>query len=322
MASPPGLPPIPAEIATIAGPSLLGICFNWGFMGVLVVQLYFYYINFPHDTKGIKALVSGLAILDIVQTVLVTADAFHWFAFGFGNMERLDDTFLSSWDVPMLDSLISLIVQIFYCWRIYVLRKSLVFPVIITVAAATQAAFGILTAVKSNELGKLSLIGSTEAKVAFQTTWLVGSAVVDVTIAVVITWTLLRARNKGFISSHSLINRIVQMTVETNALTGGVAVTAVVIYLTVPQHSTYVVPPAAIMGKLYSNCLVAILNNRNIIASAAAVATPMGTTAAVSNNLPTFRVPNTNVHVVEHMDLPPMEMSDFGKETYGSQFQV
>jgi len=63
---------------------MLGICFNWGFMGLLVVQLYFYHSNFSSDTKAIKALVYGLFTLDILQTVLVTADAFHWFVFGFG----------------------------------------------------------------------------------------------------------------------------------------------------------------------------------------------------------------------------------------------
>lgn len=67
---------------------------------------------------------------------MITADAFHWFVFGFGNMNTLDQTFLNSWDVPMLDAIISLIVQSFYSWRVYVLRKSFVFPAIITMVCA------------------------------------------------------------------------------------------------------------------------------------------------------------------------------------------
>ena len=62
---------------------------------------------------------------------MVTADAFHWFVFGFGNMNRLDDTFLNSWDVVLIDSVVALIVQSFYCWRIYLLQESVILPIFI-----------------------------------------------------------------------------------------------------------------------------------------------------------------------------------------------
>ena len=78
----------------------------------------------------------GLFLLDVLQTALVTADAFHWFVFGFGNMITLDDTFINSWDVPFLDAVIATIVQTFYCWRIWILSKSLVFPIFIFLVRA------------------------------------------------------------------------------------------------------------------------------------------------------------------------------------------
>ncbi|KAJ6556298.1 hypothetical protein B0H19DRAFT_1262380 [Mycena capillaripes] len=299
-------------------------------------------------------LVYGLAILDILQTALVTADAFHWFVFGFGNMDRLDDTFLNSWDVPMLDALISLIVQVFYCWRIYVLRKTLVFPALISVVGnpslyslPLQPPSGFRHPVhfrdcdgcegkrncpshkspssssvnQANQLGKLSLIGSTKAKVAFQTTWLVGSAVADVAIAVVLSWTLLRARSKAFATSHSLINRIVQLTVETNALTASVAVIAVVVYLAVPAHTTLVVPPTAIIGKLYTNCLIAVLNNRPILAGLSTGASCGTAINSGSCSMPSFQANPARIHVVQHIEQTDsmMEMSAFGKKTHGSE---
>lgn len=151
---------------------MIGICLNWGFMGVLVVQICkhahskitvaahrhpfsdFYHLTFRQDPRAIRFLgnhictfiltclnvtvsVYGLFLLDIAQTCLVTADAFHWFVFGFGNMVRLDDTFLNSWDVPFLDAVIATIVQTFYCWRIWILTKSLVFPILIFLVRST-----------------------------------------------------------------------------------------------------------------------------------------------------------------------------------------
>jgi hypothetical protein len=62
----------------------------------------FYHGNFPGDTRFIKALgalylfiavectiltatrvlqVYGVALLDVAQTIMVTADAFHWFVY-------------------------------------------------------------------------------------------------------------------------------------------------------------------------------------------------------------------------------------------------
>ncbi|KAI0807754.1 hypothetical protein C8Q74DRAFT_1363226 [Fomes fomentarius] len=241
------LPAIPSDIAIITGPAMIGICLNWGFMGVLVVQIYFYHLTFRQDPRAIRFLVYGLFLLDIAQTCLVTADAFHWFVFGFGNMVRLDDTFLNSWDVPFLDAIIATIVQTFYCWRIWILTKSLVFPILIFLVSLTQCGAGIATAVKAFQGHKLSLISVEE--VAQQTTWLVASVVADILITAVMSYTLLRSRSRT-LSAKSTIDRIVRITVETNMLTAGVAIIGLGLYLGFPNHPTLVVPPTAVIGKL------------------------------------------------------------------------
>ncbi|KAJ7510693.1 hypothetical protein B0H11DRAFT_1031544 [Mycena galericulata] len=292
MAASATLPAIPFDISLITGPTMVGICLNWGFMGVTIVQLYIYYSNFPADSKTIKALVYSLGILDLVQTGLVTADAFHWFVYGFGNMDRLNDTFLNSWDVPLLDSVISLVVQVFYCWRILALRKSYLFPVLITMVSIVQCSAGVVTAVKAHQLGKLSLI-STE--VVEQTIWLVGSAVADVAIAIVLSWTLLRVRTVAHLPTQGVIMRIVHMIVETNALTAGVAVVGLILFLAVPKHSTLVVPPTAIMGKLYTNCLIAVFNNRAVDRQTMSNQAPLS--GSVSGNAAVFRIPQNGVHI-------------------------
>ncbi|KAI9069897.1 hypothetical protein FKP32DRAFT_1586538 [Trametes sanguinea] len=234
------LPPIPSDIAFLTGPAMVGICLNWGFMGVLVAQMYFYHLTFREDQRAIRFLVYGLFLLDILQTCLVTADAFHWFVYGFGNMNRLNDTFLNSWDVPFLDAVIATIVQTFYCWRIWILSKSLVFPILIFLVSLTQCGAGIATAVRAFQGGELSLISVEE--VAQQTTWLAAAVAADILITIVMSYTLLRTRSRT-LTAKSTIDRIVRVTVETNMLTAGVAVIALGLYLGFPDHSTLVVPP-------------------------------------------------------------------------------
>ncbi|KAF8139290.1 hypothetical protein K438DRAFT_1996149 [Mycena galopus ATCC 62051] len=230
----------------ILGPTLLGILFNWGFLGVSVVQLYFYHENFRHDRAPIKLLVYVVALLDVLQTVMMTADAFHWFVYGFDSLIASDQPFLNSWDVPVLDSIIALIVQAFYCWRIYILRKGFVIPLAVLLVSLTQFAAGIATGIKvpictplthssttiiifpgGHQLGHLSLIFETAAS---ETVWLAGGAVADVAIAGVLSWTLLRKRKHSLPPNHTIISRLIRHTVETNALTASVAVIAVILF--------------------------------------------------------------------------------------------
>ncbi|TRM68737.1 hypothetical protein BD626DRAFT_395691 [Schizophyllum amplum] len=230
-------------------------------MGVLLPQLFYYQMYYPGDNRRLKALVYGLAILEALQTCMVTADAFHWFVFGYGDLARLDHTFLNSWDVPLLDAIIALAVQAFYCWRIHVLRRgAIVLPGFITLVSLAQCGAGIAVAVQAHQLGKLSLIGHN---VVPQAVWLSGSVLADILITASLAWTLLRTHPRPSSGpSRQLVNRVVALTVETNVLTAGVAIVALVVFLAVPAHSALVVPPTAVMGKLYTNCLVAVLNLR------------------------------------------------------------
>ncbi|KAJ7479382.1 hypothetical protein B0H11DRAFT_2027223 [Mycena galericulata] len=231
--------------ANITGPTLLGTLFNWGLMGVLAVQLYLFYEN-SKDRTAFRALVYGLALLDVLQTVMVTADAFHWFVYGFGNSAQLDEPFLNSWDVPVIDSVISLIVQAFYCWRIYVLRKGVVIPVLILLVSLSQFSAGIITGVRNYQVGHLSL---SRDYIVAETIWLAGGAVADLTIAGVLSWTLLSGRNNSPAVYRSKLSRLIRLIVETNALTAGVAVVAIGLFWAFPGTALVSVP-IAIIGKL------------------------------------------------------------------------
>ena len=61
--------------------------------------------------------------LETVQTILSGADLYYWFAAGFGNPDHLFSSFLSFLDVPMMGSLVALIVQFFFVYRIWVLSE-------------------------------------------------------------------------------------------------------------------------------------------------------------------------------------------------------
>jgi hypothetical protein len=248
--------PIPPDMARITAPILFGPMFNWALYGVLCVQIYVYSYNFSDDRKAIKFLAYSVFLIETVQTALTGGDIYYWFIAGFGDLERLKNSRFSAIDSPTIDAFISLIVQGFFCYRIWTLNKRMwwlcVIIAILSVAQAIGAAWG---GIKSATLGRYAVI-----KPALYL-WLITSAVVDILIAIAMTLLLRRMRhNEGRFSKY-VLPRVVRLTVETNSLTASVAIVSFMLYVAFPNEIYYTCP-TGVIGKLYSNTLLVTLNNR------------------------------------------------------------
>ncbi|KAI0293481.1 hypothetical protein B0F90DRAFT_1399316 [Multifurca ochricompacta] len=116
---------IPPDIVKVTAPILFGPMINWALYGVLCVQTYVYSYNFPEDRRIVKFLAYFVFLLETVQTALTGADIYYWFMVGFGDLEGLRNSRFSPIDTPTMDAFISLIVQAFFCYRIWTLNKRL-----------------------------------------------------------------------------------------------------------------------------------------------------------------------------------------------------
>lgn len=63
-----------------------------------------YYLAFPHDRRLPKCIVGFTFVIELLQTVLATKDAFRNFGTGWGNMADLDAVGLLWFSVPVLGS--------------------------------------------------------------------------------------------------------------------------------------------------------------------------------------------------------------------------
>ncbi|KAI9450721.1 hypothetical protein BJY52DRAFT_1191586 [Lactarius psammicola] len=248
-------PTAPPFIVSLASAQLFGCLFNWTLYGVLCVQTYVYSYNFPKDPRSVKFLAYFVFVLETVQTALTGADIYYWFVAGFGNVERLVDSHFSPIDTAIMTAVTSLIVQGYFCYRIWVLmnrRSSSWICWIIVVVAVTQAAaemwMGIsLLVVENYAVSKTSLY-----------LWSIPCAIADILIAVAMTL-LLRRASSNF--SNFVLIRVIRLTVETNILTATAAVATLVLYVAFPNEPYYAYT-VDIIGKLYSNTLLVSLNNR------------------------------------------------------------
>jgi len=247
---------IPPDIAKVTAPILFGPMINWGLYGVLCVQTYVYSYNFPDDRWYLKALAYSVFLVETVQTALTGADVYFWFMAGFGNVERLKDSNFSPIDSPTIDAFISLIVQGFFCYRIWTLNKrALWICLLIAVLAIAQAVGAAWGGIQSAILGTYSVVKPG------QYLWLIPSALADILIALVLTFQLRQSGAHGGRYSDHVVPRIVRLTIETNTLTASVAVVSFVLYIAFPNEIYYTCP-TGVIGKLYSNTLFVTLNNR------------------------------------------------------------
>ncbi|KDR68692.1 hypothetical protein GALMADRAFT_78071, partial [Galerina marginata CBS 339.88] len=110
---------------------LVGYLLNWGLLGILSTQVYFYYLAFPKDLTQSKTLVYGVYLFEIVQTLMLTQTCFATFATGFGNLNAINNIGVIWFAVPIMSSLVAFVVQTFYAYRIGLLSRSIVVPIVI-----------------------------------------------------------------------------------------------------------------------------------------------------------------------------------------------
>jgi len=238
-----------------ATPLLFGPLVNWALYGALTVQFYVYFYNFSDDRRALKLLACFVFILETVQTALTGADVHYWFIQNFGDAKRLASSHYAPIDIAIIDSIISLVVQEYFCYRIWTLNKRLLWPCIfIAMIGGIQSTGAAWGGIKSLTLGRYAV-----SRTALFL-WSLPSALADILITIAMIVLLRQAQAVGQFSNFILL-RVVRLTIETNAVTASVAIASFVLYVAFPNQIYYTFT-AGIIGKLYSNTLLLSLNNR------------------------------------------------------------
>ncbi|KAI1798468.1 hypothetical protein LXA43DRAFT_32739 [Ganoderma leucocontextum] len=247
------------SLVDLAGPQVLGEYLNWGLMGALTVQVYLYHILFPEDARTTRAFVYIIFAIEWLQTILITDDAFDKYALHYGDVNNLVKLRLAWFSVPVLGGIVSAAVQLYYARRIWLLSKSDILAGIIAILSLTQGAAGVASGILVKNQSA-SQAASQDKSLPAISVWLGGSTLVDIMIAVSMTFLLLRTRS-GLKHSDTMVMKLVRLIIESGTLTATVAVVAVVLFAALPG-TVYYEFPALILAKLYANTMVTSLNNR------------------------------------------------------------
>jgi len=245
-------------VIQLVGPLVLGYQFNWALFGVLSVQMYIYHQARMPDGRFVKTLVYGLYLLETVQTVLATHDAWHEIALSWGNCLGLLGLYWAWLSQPVISGIASATIQCFYAWRIRVLSKSTPLAMFIAAIALMQGSAAIAEGV--SVLVTQNVPGTQVDTFKITTVWLGGTAACDVIIASLMVYFLSRSRT-GFRSTDSVLNKLIRIIVETGMATAIVAIIELSMFLSF-KHNFYHIVPSLMLSKLYSNSLLVLLNNR------------------------------------------------------------
>ncbi|KAK0226561.1 hypothetical protein IW262DRAFT_1266478 [Armillaria fumosa] len=232
---------------------------HWGLFGTLSVQLYLYYLAFPKDRKCTKYLVYGIYIVEFVQTMLLTHDAFAVFGYGFGDLEALIEIHFSWLIVPIIGAVAASVGQGFYAYRIFVLSRSRLVSAFVICISLTSFVAALITGVRVFLSDGITALNDRKTSISVGIAC-VGYALCDIIIALCMTYYLMRS-NTGFRRTQILVTKLIRLIIETGSLTAAAALVIVILFFAFP-HQTFYVTPALVISKLYANAIYTVLNSR------------------------------------------------------------
>ncbi|KAH7918657.1 hypothetical protein BV22DRAFT_1024228, partial [Leucogyrophana mollusca] len=230
----------------------LGYAISLGLFGILLAQMFIYHTRFPGDSSWMKAYVWFIVLLECLSCTLGLC------AIWIGSEMHCLLCVLTTWLSPevegywwmglsVLTGLISFLVHGFFSWRIWVIGKSLYVPILVMAVSLAQCLLVIISIVSD----------------AIFSCWLGGSFICDVMITFETTRWLLKNSRTGFRETHSLVLKLVKLTIETGMVTTVAILFELLLFRFLGDFVHLSVYFS--ISRLYANCLLATLNARLVI---------------------------------------------------------
>ncbi|KAJ6573810.1 hypothetical protein DFH09DRAFT_1151147 [Mycena vulgaris] len=254
--------PTPDEIASAAGPLLIGVLMTWLLMGVYAMQAHFYFMTY-NDPAFICALVMIISALEVAQWILSTLHAWYYLITIWGDFSGFFIVPREALFLVLLCAITSMIVQSFYAWRIWTMAYD---AWLLRVIAVFIEGVSLMQGSSAIAAAAFVLMNRTEAEVArrhlFVDNWLIGSLVTDTLISLCMLRILFKARdNTPRESTKQVLNQLIINTVKTGSATTIVAAVTFALFDSLRDRNYYGAT-FPFLQKLYSISLLTYLNAR------------------------------------------------------------
>ncbi|KAI0084805.1 hypothetical protein BDY19DRAFT_997371 [Irpex rosettiformis] len=238
------------------GPIFIGVVLNIMLYGIMVTQMFLYFTVYKRDKPWIKVFVCLLFLCDTLNTAFDIAFVYIPLVTKYGDVEALTyATWIFSTD-PAMTSIIALMVQMFFAWRVKVLTRNWPLVSFIMLCSIVQWCGGLGTSIACGIIPEFIHFQRFKVIVII---WLAFSATADAIITAALVWHL-RKHRTGFSKTDDVVNKIIRLTVQTGMITALCAVADLIAFLASPSgiHLVFNLP----LAKLYTNSLMSSLNSR------------------------------------------------------------
>ncbi|CAA7267161.1 unnamed protein product [Cyclocybe aegerita] len=311
--------PSPVHIKDTFGAIFIGALVTMTIYGITTLQAYFYYLSFPQDGIKTKLLVASIWILDTIHAIFMCHALHYYLIDQFGNAAALRD---GTWTVFMsiaINVIMAFIVQCFFTQRIFKLSpldRRWWIAGIIGFFVFAHFVFGIQTVVYlfiKKQFSRLKEVALNNA-LPFG----ISAIISDITIAAALCM-LLRNSRTTFEDTNTVINRLIIFAINRCILTSAMAILETIVFTVLP-NSFYSLAIDFVIGKLYANSLLAVLNSRARLrsgttqeeSSATEMSLRFNVTSAVANH-------QTSLLQVRTRDRDSLRRSNIADEEKGDQ---
>jgi len=256
--------------------------------GITVLQAYFYYMSFPKDDITTKLLVGVIWLLDTLHVAFMCHALYFYLIIGFGNPLALADGIWPLFGSIAINVVVAFIVQCFFTERIFQLcspRKRCWVTGIIAITVLAHFVFGLETVIFLSM--KKEFTRFKEVTLIAAVPFGISTVLSDIIIAIALC-VLLGSNRSSFDDTNNIINKLIVFAINRCILTSTVAVAETIVFSVLP-NSFYSLAIDFVIGKLYANSLLAVLNSRAALGSN-------------SQNVSDSTEISTSFHVAPHQD--------------------
>lgn len=258
--------PLDLDLSMSYGLQALGTLFSCILWGVSCVQLFLYYSTYDNDPFVLRFLVFVLWATETSASILSIIPLWTRFIVHYGNITELEHVSRLTYYFAMLTALPISVIQIFFFHRIYIFSERrkvlLIFGIPLSLWQFTATIVYCALTIGNAQ----HTIHSTISPLA-QHLWIstrVASVLVDVTIAVSMTYLLRKRFLSSDLENNATLTRIFIVIVNTGIWTASAATVSLILLLAFERTNLFLLIEVP-MGMIYLNTFLANLNTRRYI---------------------------------------------------------
>ncbi|KAJ7721747.1 hypothetical protein DFH07DRAFT_857591 [Mycena maculata] len=259
---PPLLPPRPsfAMNPNLIGSIEIGTLVAVILLGMVTVQIYVYYLNFPHDSRIIKSLIALVWVTEVAHVVGICYGLYRITVTRYGHLDLPIPLELCI--AAILGNAIHPVVQAIFTTRIYQFGRNRANRILTAACWAISGFIFGATVLLSIKVFSAPDVNQFEEQWAWLIMGLFGAtAAVDLVIAAAMCYYTLRNRASLRPEKPNTIDTFVSWTAQTGVFTSIAAITVVIFFALMKQNHIWLTLLILTTG-LYSNSLLSLLNGR------------------------------------------------------------